>query len=320
MSAIGIGSTPEHYSLSPLQHGMLFHHIQSGRETGVDIEQLEARLHEDIRPEVLTAAWETVTARHAALRTSFRWEGLDAPRQEVGAMVHAPIEVRDLTNQQAVEQERALTAFLEADRRRGFDLAEAPLWRVTLFRIAAAESWMVWTYSHAILDSSYVEVLREVFAVYASLLRGQSPTLATRLAYRAHIEWLHEDLRSRASEIRAFWREQLIGFSTPTNLDALQSARPSGDSGGHDTLRFRLSSGASDRIHALSAQHGASAIDLRRCRLGSRPQRVLRRGRRRVRCDTVLPPVVDPGRGGHHRPLHQYGACAGARHRRRRPD
>ncbi len=38
------GTVLEQYPLSPLQHGMLFHHVHSGRETGVDIEQLEARL------------------------------------------------------------------------------------------------------------------------------------------------------------------------------------------------------------------------------------------------------------------------------------
>ena len=38
----------DHYPLSPLQHGMLFHYVQSGRHTGVDIEQLEIALPEDL--------------------------------------------------------------------------------------------------------------------------------------------------------------------------------------------------------------------------------------------------------------------------------
>ena len=45
----------EQYALSPLQHGMLFHQLQSGHQTGVDIEQLEGHLHESIRADLFRA-------------------------------------------------------------------------------------------------------------------------------------------------------------------------------------------------------------------------------------------------------------------------
>src|SRR5258705_351533 len=103
MSAV-TDEVPEHYPLSPLQHGMLFHHVQSGRETGVDIEQLEARLHEPIREEAFLGAWAAIAERHAALRTRFCWEGLDAPRQEVLASIQTPFEAKDLSSLTAADQ------------------------------------------------------------------------------------------------------------------------------------------------------------------------------------------------------------------------
>src|SRR6202011_3361381 len=83
LPATATSETIEHYPLSPLQHGMLFHYVQSGRETGVDIEQLEAHLHEPIREQAFSQAWGAIADHHPVLRTRFRWEGLDAPRQEV---------------------------------------------------------------------------------------------------------------------------------------------------------------------------------------------------------------------------------------------
>jgi natural product biosynthesis luciferase-like monooxygenase protein len=248
----------EHYPLSPLQHGMLFHYVQSGRGTGVDIEQLEGRLFESLDTEAWVAAWRAVAANHPILRTRFRWEGVDSPRQEVLALAPTPIEVHDLTGLSADEQSTKLTAFLEEDRRRGFDLATAPLWRVTLFRFGEAEQRMVWTYSHAILDSSYAQVLREVFDVYEAARRGETRQLKHRTAYRDHILWLESDLRSRADAARAFWRNRLAGFVTPTNLDAIRiptggAERP--HAAGHDTLRFSIAQESSAAIRQLCTDH-----------------------------------------------------------------
>jgi natural product biosynthesis luciferase-like monooxygenase protein len=246
----------EQYPLSPLQHGMLFHHIHSGRGTGVDIEQLEVRLHESIDAQDLERAWATIAARHAILRTHFRWEGLETPVQEVLAAIATPFEIRDLASQASAGHEAAISAFLAEDRQHGFDLAAAPLWRITLFRLAATEYRMVWTYSHTILDSSYAEVVREVFAVYEGLRSGTAPTLAERPAYRDHILFLKEDLRSRSDAINKFWRDRLAGFATPTNLDAIQLPAKADAHASHDTVRFRLSRQASDRIHEIAKDRG----------------------------------------------------------------
>jgi natural product biosynthesis luciferase-like monooxygenase protein len=243
----------EQYPLSPLQHGMLFHHIHSGAHTGVDIEQLEAWLREPIQAEAFSRAWAAVTDRHAALRTRFRWENLETPHQEVVSSVASPLDIRDLSSQTASEQNATIAAFLRTDREQGFDLSVAPLWRVTLFRLSDAEFRMVWTYSHAILDSSFGEVIREVFEAYEAFVRQDTPAFAARASYRDHIAFLQRDLQTRASEIQSFWRDHLAGFATPTNLDAVRvpAARADSQPGGHDTVRFRLSRETSDRIRQL---------------------------------------------------------------------
>src|SRR3954471_12171771 len=115
MSATATGSAISRYPLSPLQHGMLFHHVHSGRETGVDIEQLEARLRESIDEGVFARAWALVAGQHAVLRTRFEWEGLEAPFQEVVASIAVPLEVNDLSSHPAAEQERTIADFLGAD-------------------------------------------------------------------------------------------------------------------------------------------------------------------------------------------------------------
>ena len=70
------------YPLSPMQEGMLFHGL-SAREPGVDLEQILCTVREELNVPAFERAWQRVVQRHDILRTSFRWEGLEEPRQEV---------------------------------------------------------------------------------------------------------------------------------------------------------------------------------------------------------------------------------------------
>ena len=214
------------YPLAPLQHGMLFHRLARGAHTGVDIEQLDVTFRAAVDVARLVAAWEFVAARHPALRTRFSWEGLDTPQQDVMTAVDVPVVRHDLSALPAADRTAAVARFLDEDRLRGFDLNTAPLWRVTLFDLGKAGHRMVWTFSHAILDGSYTEVVREVFDAYAALGAGVTPRFAGRPSYRDQIAWLQQDRSSRAEIARGFWRARLSGFVKPSTLDGVQCAAP----------------------------------------------------------------------------------------------
>jgi natural product biosynthesis luciferase-like monooxygenase protein len=242
------------YPLSPLQQGMLFHHLEA-RTRGVDVEQLEIWLNEPIDTNSFAEAWAMVAKRHPTLRTRFRWEGLKVPLQEVVGAVAVPFEARDLSGMTAEQQEEALRIFLAEDRSRAFALDVAPLWRVTVLHLAADRHRLVFTYSHAILDSCYAFVVKEVFDVYTAVARGAEPSFEERPAYREHIAWLQRHLAANAVAAEAYWRNFLAGFHTPTNLETLRiaasDARPAAS---HATLEFALSLADTGKLHDLSAR------------------------------------------------------------------
>src|SRR5262249_11237065 len=102
----------DRYPLSPLQQGMLFHYVQRGRSTGVDIEQLEIRLPEALDLDLITNAWRAVAEHHAILRTRFTWDGIDQPQQEVVDRVPFALDVKDLTALSPSDQSSAITTYL----------------------------------------------------------------------------------------------------------------------------------------------------------------------------------------------------------------
>ncbi len=244
----------EEYRLTPVQQGMLFHRLH-GLNVGVDIEQFVGDLDEDMEPDLLQAAWQHVVDRHPIMRTRFRWADRDEPMQEVVDHLAVELAVHDLRGVAPADQQERLDRFLVEDRRVGFDLAVAPLWRLTLFRLGPGHERFVFTYHHSLLDTSVVWMTEEAFRVYDATRSGTTAVLEDRRPYRDHIEWLHDHLEADRPAAQAYYRELLERFDAPTSLAALEAPDP--DAGRDDTdaygaLRFRLPADVSERLHAFA--------------------------------------------------------------------
>ena len=203
------------FPLSPMQQGMLFHHLKE-RHAGVDVEQLIVHLQEEIDVRRLEAAWKWLVDRHDILRAQFVWEGVEQPHQEVLSEVPVPFVVEDARRLRQPEQYELFKSFLQTDRLRGFELDRAPLLRLTLFQWDEASFSLVWTFHHALLDGRcFPTLLREVFEAYAELDSGEVRARPAAPAYRRYIEWLQV---CNFAAVQSFWKELLDGFTAPTAL------------------------------------------------------------------------------------------------------
>jgi natural product biosynthesis luciferase-like monooxygenase protein len=242
------------FPLSPLQQGMLFHYLYS-KDSGVDIEQIVDHLHERLDIDALRGAWQQVVGRHAALRSSFRWEGLDQPLQDVHHGVELSFAVQDWRHLTTREQAQRLEEYLREDRQQGFVLEQPPAMRLALFQLADSEFQLVWTVHHILLDGrAFPIVLREVFDHYESNQKGQDLHLSPPPSYQHYIEWLQE--RDTAGD-EAFWRERLAGFTRPTrfNTSLTSSSESSSQPGDRVEQEFRLSETQTSALRLLTKEH-----------------------------------------------------------------
>src|SRR5207248_9844164 len=111
-------------------------------------------------------------------------------------------------------QEQQVRASQQADDRRGFDIQQAPLLRLTVFRLGGDHHQFLWSFHHAILDGWSVSLLlQEFFARYQALSQGYQPQVPSSRPYRDYIAWLQQQDQAEA---QAFWQKQLAGSSRST--------------------------------------------------------------------------------------------------------
>jgi len=240
------------YPLSPMQQGMLFHSLRAP-QSGVDIEQMICTLHEDLNVSAFKRSWQRVLERQPVLRTSFCWEGVKEPLQEVHKYCTIPWFEQDWRDLPHSQYRKRLEAYLQADRRRGFDLSLAPLMRLALFRVEAAKYQCVWTFHHVLLDGrSFPLVFKELFAFYEAFCRVQELQLEKPRPYRDYIDWLDKQDFTKAE---SFWRRTLNGFTAPTPMLVNGDHRTKSDEEeGYGKQEIRLTETLTSALQSLAQQ------------------------------------------------------------------
>ena len=155
----------------------------------------------------LCTALEQIVARHEILRV--RIEDRDGtPVQVIEDRVPVEMPVVD------VSSEDELHGFIEADRTHAFELEQAPLFRVRLYRIAPDEHVLLFTAHHVIWDAwSFGLFSTELSRRYGALASGPAETDAPpELQFVDFAVWQRGLLESGLLDTQIdYWRDQLRG-------------------------------------------------------------------------------------------------------------
>lgn len=226
------------YPLTPAQEGILFHTLYAP-DAPLYFQQYTCTLRGDLDLDQFQQSWQLVIGRHPVLRSLLTWEERSRPLQVVKSRVEPEWRIEDWRDQPAGADTNRLEQYLEADRRRGFNLEAAPLMRFALFRTAADSHHFVWSHHHVVLDGwSLGIVLDEVFDAYESLRGGKQPTLPPSPDYRTFIEW---SVRQDFTAAEDYWRRQLGGFTQATLLQIASDKTASPWAEHHREVAVRLS-------------------------------------------------------------------------------
>lgn len=228
-SPLGEANVQDVYELTPLQEGLLFHHLLA--ETGdpyLNLTLLRFASREGL--EAYVEALNAVVARHDALRTSIQYEGVRNPLQVVWRDRPVPLEEADLAGSTGDVAARLRKHY--GPRKQRLDLQREPLTRVVAARDERNDGWVAAVLSHHICaDGVSSQIISDEIS---RKLRKDSKALPPPTPFRAHLATRHEV--DRSSEQEAFFGRLLGDLEHPTVAFGLENARLDGAEAGDCSL------------------------------------------------------------------------------------
>ncbi|SCW56608.1 non-ribosomal peptide synthase domain TIGR01720/amino acid adenylation domain-containing protein, partial [Paenibacillus tianmuensis] len=253
-----VGELEDVFALTPLQKGMLFHSLMD-RQAGSYFEQLTLDLEGSFRVEAFRRGFELLVQRHQVLRANYLTALADEPIQVV--IRHKPVDFsyEDLRPLEADERLAYAESFLRQDKKRGFDLEQGALMRVSVLQTGDQSYRLVWSFHHILMDGWCLSImLGEVFESYHAYLSSKQPKLASVTPYSRYFDWLE---KQEDQEAKQFWSQVLSGYEQMTLL-------PQSDAGdaasGFAPVKhiFLLNRELTERLNRVAKQHQVTLYTL----------------------------------------------------------
>ncbi|WP_274533284.1 non-ribosomal peptide synthetase [Photorhabdus temperata] len=216
----GIANIQDIYALSPLQDGILFHHLLANEGDPYLLTGQMAFADRSLLDRYL-AAVQQVVDRHDILRTAFIWQGLSVPAQVVWRQ--APISVIELTLDPVDGPICDQLAQRFDPRQYRLDLGQAPLVRFVIAQEVGGRWIVLQLMHHLIGDHTTLEVMNREVQAY---LTGQEGSLPTPAPFRNLVAQVRLGV-SQEEHIR-FFTDMLDGVDEPTLPFGLTEVRHDG--------------------------------------------------------------------------------------------
>ncbi|HEY2737319.1 MAG TPA: amino acid adenylation domain-containing protein, partial [Thermoanaerobaculia bacterium] len=208
---------------------------------------------------VLRAAVQAVVDRHASLRTTFSRAASGEPLQTVhaeGSYAYTQVDATVLAWDEVYRR-------LSDDGYYPFDLAQAPLFRVSLYTLAPADHVLLLVMNHIVVDFWSMSILMQDFlALYEAMSRGGEVTLPPLDAqFQDVVEWERTLVAGDAGDVGEalfrYWSDVLAGELPVLKLPADRPRPPLWSDEG-SLFIYRISQEMVYRLRTLAHAEGAT--------------------------------------------------------------
>jgi amino acid adenylation domain-containing protein len=200
-----------------------------------------------------------ILRRHEALRTTFKFVN-GRPVQSIDQDSILDLEVIDVSNLGDDDRERYVVEEGFREARKPFNIAEGPLLRARLVRLADRQHVLFVVMHHIVSDGWSLDIfLREIVQLYEAFSAAKpSPLPELPIQYTDFAVWQKQSLRGEALEtLLSYWKDKLSGELPVLQLPA-DRPRPAVPSVEGDKQSITLSEDLSLAIKSLSRREGVT--------------------------------------------------------------
>ncbi|MFK8101670.1 MAG: amino acid adenylation domain-containing protein, partial [Saprospiraceae bacterium] len=244
--------------LSPLQQGMLFHHLYDAKDTAY-LEQFIFHIDNGFSLPAFEATWEYLLAQYSVLRTAVFGEALNIPVQCVYENLALPIEILDFSTFSTEQIETKWERFVAEERAKGIDFERPPLMRILLVKTGVEQYRMLWLFHHILLDGWSLPILMEAFlTTYEAFYQGASLEQVKQQFnrkpdnYLAYIHYLNQ--QDKFAE-ETFWKSYLGGFLQPSLLPFVDTTVDRNKGGTQEEMKLVFSSEVTANIQKYAQRN-----------------------------------------------------------------
>lgn len=245
----------------PLSSGQqrLWFLAQLEPESSAYVVPAAVRIEGPLQTSLLQRALGKIVERHEVLRTVFKIEDADEPRQVILNEIAAPFSVVDLRSNAPEDQAVKLEECLGGEMSQPFHLSEGPLLRAVVVQLGEQEHVLFLALHHIVADGWSIPILvRELSAFYVALQSDRSidlPPLPVQYADYAVWQRGWNESEGRARQL-AYWEKQLAGLvplGLPTDHPRNEQSMARGA-----TAAFTITSPLASRLRLLGLQEEAT--------------------------------------------------------------
>jgi amino acid adenylation domain-containing protein len=216
-------------------------------------ESMTLRFAGTVDERAFAAAWNTVLARHDALRAAFAPTG---ETMRITPLAEFHYAVTDVSARTPAEAEAELAAATALDAATAFDLIAGPLVRGHLLHLGPAANAFIFTAHHIICDGwSMNVILNEFAAVYTAACNGTTAQLDPALQFSDYAR--SERDPAELAKVEAYWLAAFADAVPALDLPA-DRPRPLMKSFRGSTRSTRIDAGAYRAIKKAGARHGCT--------------------------------------------------------------
>jgi amino acid adenylation domain-containing protein len=223
-----------------------------------------------LSPEVVEKSINEIIRRHEILRTTFTVkEG--QPVQVIAPSLTLPLKIVNLQDLPAAEREASAQRIVAEEWKHHFDLANGPLIKTTLLRLAPLEHWLLIPMHHIITDGWSIGIfLQELETLISAFSTGEPSSKGAEaltalpsvpLQYADFTFWERKRLNEEVLEKQlSYWLQKLANSPQPQDVLPSEQLRPTTNSRQASFFSLVLPESLVASISALSRTHGVTTF------------------------------------------------------------